>query len=114
MKRVYVNAIAGIFLVSAVIWTGISAGEDAKGKMLYTSKCQLCHGIKGDGKGQAAAYLGSKPADFTDPKFWKENDDKKIANVIETGQGEMPSFELKPEEMKALINYLHTFNPSVK
>ncbi len=114
MKKVAINSIAGIFLVTAVLWTGISAGEDDKGKMLYTSKCQLCHGIKGDGNGRAAAYLGSKPADFTDPKFWRENDDKKITHIIENGQDEMPAFELKPEEMKALIGYLHSFNPSAK
>ena len=114
MKKIPMDAIVGILFVAAVLWTGISAGEDAKGKMLYTSKCQLCHGIKGDGKGRGAAYLGSKPADFTDPKFWKENDDKKIADIIENGQDEMPGFELKPEEMKALIDYLHIFNASAK
>ena len=114
MKKITINAVAGIFLVTAVLWIGISSGEDDKGKQLYTAKCQLCHGIKGDGNGRAAAYLGSKPADFTDPKFWGENDDKKISYTIENGQDEMPAFELKPEEMKALIEYLHTFNPSAR
>jgi len=114
MKKITINPVAGILFVAAVLWAGISMGEDDKGKMLYTSKCQLCHGIKGDGNGRAASYLGSKPADFTDPKFWKENDDKKIAHTIENGQDEMPAFELKPEEMKALIDYLHTFNAPAK
>jgi cytochrome c6 len=114
MKKITINAIAGMFLVAAVLWAGISLGEDDKGKMLYTSKCQLCHGIKGDGNGRAVAYLSSNPANFTDPKFWKDYDDKKIAHIIENGQDEMPAFNLKHEEVKALIGYLHTFNSSAK
>ena len=115
MRSFSIPAIGVIFFATAFLWIGISTGEESEqGKNLYTAKCRLCHGIKGDGNGRAAAYLGSKPADFTDPGFWKENDEKKIANIIENGQDEMPAFELNPEEMKALIGYLRTFNPSAK
>lgn len=114
MKKLFICTLAGIFMLTTVPWTGISVGEDDRGKMLYTSKCQLCHGVKGDGKGSATAYLGANPADFTDPKFWKEKDDKKIANIIENGQDEMPAFKLKPEEIEALIGYLHTFSRPAK
>lgn len=114
MRKLFICAVAGIFMLTTVPWTGISEGEDDKGKIVYASKCQLCHGVKGDGKGSAAAYLGANPADFTDSKFWNEKDDKKIANIIENGQDEMPAFKLKPEEMKALIDYLHTFSQPAK
>lgn len=114
MKKVPEIAITGVILLTIILWAGISAGEYDRGKMLYNSKCQLCHGVKGDGKGSAAAYLGSKPADFTDPNFWKDHDDKKIAATIENGQDEMPAIELKPDELKALIDYLHNFKPSSK
>jgi mono/diheme cytochrome c family protein len=114
MKRIIINGVVGLSLVAGVLSTGISAAEDIKGEMLYTSKCKLCHGVKGDGKGGAAAYLGYNPANFTDPRFWKEHDDKKIALTIENGQDEMPAFKLKPEEIKDLIDYLHTFNKPAK
>ena len=115
MRSLSIAAIGVILFATAFLWVGISPGEESEqGKNLYTAKCRLCHGIKGDGKGRAAAYLGSNPADFTDPRFWKENDEKKIANIIENGQDEMPAFELNPEEMKALIGYLRTFNQSAK
>ncbi len=115
MRRFSIPAIGVILFATAFLWFGISsAGESEQGKNLYTAKCLLCHGIRGDGNGRAAAYLGSKPADLTDPGFWRDNDEKKIANIIENGQDEMPAFELNPEEMKALIGYLRTFNPSAK
>lgn len=115
MEKILLGVTGGMFIVIAVLWSGISIAEVDKGKQLYISKCQLCHGVKGDGKGRAAAYLGSKPADFTDPKFWEKQDEKKVAEAIENGKGEMPSFDLKPEEMKALIDYLsNSFRPQTK
>ena len=71
----------GILLITAAllvgtILVGISSGsEQDKGKELYDGKCQVCHGIKGDGKGSAAAFLCSSPSDFTNPGFWWNNFD---------------------------------------
>ena len=38
----------------------------AKGKEIFTAKCALCHGEKGDGKGPGSVNLPLKPADLTD------------------------------------------------
>ncbi len=35
------------------------------GRMLYGMRCAVCHGLKGDGKGEKAADLQVKPRDFT-------------------------------------------------
>jgi mono/diheme cytochrome c family protein len=115
MEKIFLGVTGGMFIVIAVLWSGISMAEVDKGKQLYISKCQLCHGAKGNGNGTAAAFLNSKPADFTDPKFWEKGDEKKMAEAIENGKGEMPSFDLKPEEMKALIDYItNSFKPQTK
>ena len=115
MTKIPMCAVVVMFTVIAILWSGISMGEIDKGKQLYTNKCQLCHGVRGDGKSHAAAFLNSKPADFTDPKFWEKEDDKKMAEAIENGKGEMPAFNLKPEEMKALIDYItNSFKPQTK
>ena len=115
MKKIPVYAAACIFLMT-VMWAGLSAGsEEDTGKNLYTGKCQICHGVKGDGKGSAAAYLSTQPADFTSPKFWETHNDKQISDAIENGRGEMPAFDLKPDEIKAIIDYVtHTFKPEKK
>ena len=43
--------------------------EDARsinaGKAIYEAKCALCHGLKGDGMGDRADELQTKPRDFT-------------------------------------------------
>ena len=115
MKRIPVYAAACLFLMT-VVWAGLSAGsEEDTGKNLYASKCQICHGAKGDGKGSAAAYLSMPPADFTGLKFWDTHNDKQISNAIENGRGEMPAFDLKPDEIKAIIAYVsHAFKPEKK
>src|SRR3990172_4724868 len=39
----------------------------AQGKKLYDQNCVMCHGPKGDGKGQLGATLKPPPNDFTKP-----------------------------------------------
>jgi cytochrome c5 len=115
MKKVSVNILAGICFITAVLWIGTSVGAEDNGKDLYTSKCQLCHGVKGDGKGSGAAYLGAQPADFTSHQFWETHTEKDISDAIQNGRGEMPAFDFKPDELKAIIDYItHTFKPEKK
>ena len=94
-----------------LLWTtGVPGKDDGQGRKIYDEKCQFCHGIKGDGKGPAAASLNPKPADFNDPRFWQKNNEKKISETIEKGHGMMPAFDMKPDEVKAVIDYIsHSF-----
>ena len=91
---------------------GVStASENSdKGKDLYANNCRICHGIKGDGKGQAAISLNPRPTDFTKPGFWKIDTEKKITDSIMKGRGIMQPVALKPDEIKAIIEYMtHAF-----
>ncbi len=40
-------------------------GALAKGELIYKNRCAICHGPKGDGKGEKAKDLIVKPRDFT-------------------------------------------------
>ena len=114
MRRVLAFAVIGSLMGMALL-LAISAGADeyAQGKRLYGDKCQICHGADGKGNGPAASALSPKPANFTDPKFWQGNVDKKITETIENGHGMMPSFDLKPAQIKDIIDYLsHAFKPT--
>lgn len=58
-------------------------GFDAKGT--FNSVCATCHGQNGKGDGVAAASLNPKPANFTDPAFWKTVTDSVIFKAIKDG-----------------------------
>jgi cytochrome c5 len=104
-------AVMFIFLVIVFLWASGAGGDELqKGKDLYAAKCQICHGTNGRGDGPAAAAFTPKPADFTNPSFWKNNFEEKITNTVTKGKGQMPAFHLKPDEIKAVIDYLeHAF-----
>ncbi len=108
MKTVLILMLLGFLFLGKIAM----ADEYDQGKKLYSNKCQICHGVKGDGNGPAGAALSPKPADFTSPNFWQKETDQKITETIKNGHGMMPSFDLKPSEIKDLIDYLsHTFKP---
>jgi len=111
MKRIFGYSVVGLLLAATFLSAQNGAGDEyTQGKKLYSNKCLICHGAKGDGHGPAASALSPKPANFTDPKFWHGDVDKKITDTIENGHGMMPAFDLKPAEIKDIIEYLsHTF-----
>ncbi len=107
MKKIFSCAITGMLLGIALLQAeNIKGSEYDRGKNLYNSKCLICHGVKGDGKGPAAASFSPRPANFTNPKFWENNVNQKIADTIKNGYGIMPAFDMKPDEIKAIINYM--------
>ena len=41
----------------------------ARGKFLYDQNCSACHGVKGDAKADAVAFLLPKPRNFVEARF---------------------------------------------
>jgi mono/diheme cytochrome c family protein len=113
MDKAFLYVLVGLFLGITLLDTPSDAvNEYAQGKNLYVSKCQICHGITGEGNGPAAFALSPKPQNFTDPAFWQKDVEEKITTAITKGKPPMPAFQLKPGEIKAIIYYMsHTFKP---
>ena len=113
MQKIVLYALGGVFLGITLLNALSSAGSEYdEGKELYTSKCQICHGTKGDGNGPAAFSLSPKPRDFTKADFWQNHVDQEITTTVSNGKPPMPAFSLQPEEIKAIIYYMsHTFKP---
>lgn len=85
-------------------WAGVSAADE--GQKIFTDKCVPCHGEKGDGTGPMASNFSHHPGNFTDPKFWQGDVDKKITDAITNGKDQMIPVDLKPDEIKAVIGYI--------
>ena len=93
----------------------------AKGKEIFTAKCALCHGEKGDGKGPGSVNLPLKPADLTDAKMvaempgnfwvWRVSEGGLVEPFKSKGSA-MPAWkgELSMNDRWAVIAYAHTLS----
>lgn len=93
----------------------------ARGKEIYTARCAVCHGERGDGKGPAGVNLKPPPADFTDAKmvaemagnywFWRVSEGGLVEPFLSRGSA-MPAWkgELSVNDRQAVIVYQHTLS----
>ncbi len=105
MRKVLLWSLAGLFLGMALLGAH-AAALAADGKAVYTDKCAPCHGDKGDGKGPMAVTFSPPPGNFCDPKFWQGDVAKKISDSVKNGKGQMVPVDLKPDEIKAVTEYI--------
>ena len=82
----------------------------AKGKKTYAIDCAMCHGEKGDGKGDLAGDM-KNVTDFTNPDSLRDWTDAEVFYVIKKGKGDMPpeGDRAKPDDIWNLVNYIRTF-----
>ena len=106
MKKILISTI--VFALGGMLVFSGNAGSDeyGAGETLFKKNCQFCHNLKGDDNYPSAYYRKLKPKDFTDPDSWKGLDEQKIGQVIKKGKGVMPAINLKPEDTKAIIDYM--------
>jgi mono/diheme cytochrome c family protein len=87
-----------------------SPASIAQGKKVYDVDCAVCHGQDGDGKGDLAADMKAKMADYRDPSALKDFTDGDFFYIIKNGKGEMPSEgdRAKPDSIWNLVNYIRS------
>ena len=92
----YVNA-------NEMAWLGgllQNPGGSSMGLQIYMYQCAVCHGVSRE---------GSPPSFPSLVDIGKKLTDEKIANVVRTGTGRMPSFpNIDDRGMDALLHYLKT------
>src|SRR5690348_9989835 len=92
------------------------------GKAVYAQNCAACHGIKGDGNGDAAAFLAPKPRNFVEAKYRLRSTptgqlptDVDLFRSVSMGMGgtPMPAWKhiLNDDERWAVVEYIKTFSP---
>jgi len=83
------------------------------GRKLFASQCALCHGEKGDGKGDLAADMKLTVPDFTTTEWKKKRTDGELFYIMSTGHGGMPGQGDRLREVQRwhLVNFLRTLAP---
>jgi mono/diheme cytochrome c family protein len=93
-----------------------------RGKRLYAQNCAACHGVNGDGKGDAAAFLAPRPRDFVKANYRLRSTapnnlptDVDLFRQISLGMPgtPMPPWKhmLSDDDRWALVEHLKTFSP---
>ncbi len=79
-----------------------------RGKRIYSTQCALCHGEKGDGKGELAEDMKLNVPDFTNPDTLKDRTDGELFAIIGVGKDPMPGQAGRMTEPQRwnLVNYL--------
>lgn len=82
-----------------------------RGRKLYLSNCQGCHGASGHGDGYDAKQFGIKPGNLA--ILAKEYPDYYLYRQIANGLEGMPSWRdsLKDSEIWDMVNYIKTMEP---
>jgi mono/diheme cytochrome c family protein len=99
--------------------TSAFAGDVAKGKSAFASRCASCHGLEGAGDGPVSASLppASKPANLKDGKYKFATDAAKFKELMQKGGaavGLNPLMTGAPGASDAEIDDLYAFVSSLK
>lgn len=79
-------ALAGAVVMGASGVASAQAKSPAdEAKEILVTRCNVCHGEKGDGNGIGAVALNPKPRNWSDAKWQKDTPDDKILKVIVDG-----------------------------
>src|SRR3984885_13237846 len=82
----------------------------ALGMQIYSTRCQHCHGERGNGKGERAGDLSIAPSDFTDSHAMGLVSDGEFFGKISRGGRPIPCFEknLRQQDRWDLVHFIRT------
>ena len=85
--------------------------SQAQAKKMYGYDCAICHGEKGDGKGEIAADQKPPLKDWTDPAVLKDTTDGELFYIVKNGKGTMTGEgdRLKTDDMWNMVIYVRSF-----
>jgi mono/diheme cytochrome c family protein len=82
------------------------------GRVLFTSQCAMCHGVRADGRGDLAAELKLAVPNLADPKRQAKRTDGEWFYIIGHGHRGMPAEKRLADQQKwEMILYLRGLVP---
>lgn len=93
-----------------------SAESISNGRTLFTTQCTMCHGPKGDGKGDLAVRLKMSVPSFTDPRTQARRTDGELFYILTNGHGRMPADgdRILAQHKWDIINFIRSLAPAPK
>ena len=82
----------------------------AEAKKIFGYDCAMCHGAKGDGKGDLVDSMGLKMKDWNDPAALQGMSDGEIYDIIEKGKDKMigEGNRASPDQIWGLVDYVRS------
>ena len=79
--------------------------SQAHAKKIWGYDCAMCHGEKGNGKGDVVEAMKLTMKDYTDPAALKDLTDGQLFDIIKNGKGQMPGEgeRAKPDDVWNLV-----------
>ena len=86
-----------------------------RGKKVFKTQCALCHGEKGDGKGDLATEMKLNLPDLTKPDLLSGRTDGELFAIVATGKDPMPSQKgrMPEQQLWNLVNYLRALGGKI-
>jgi len=86
-----------------------------RGKKVFKTQCALCHGDKGDGKGDLAKEMSLTLPDFTQADSLSKRTDGELFAIVGTGKEPMPSQKgrMPTPQIWNVVNYLRALGGKV-
>ena len=116
MRHIFRAIVVGCVLVASgwcvtAQWVSAAAGDAAKGKAIFQSKCVTCHGPEGKGDGPLGKKLKPPAGDFTSAES-KKKPEAELLEVIQNGKPKTSmvawSKQLNEAEMQDVLAYVLT------
>lgn len=96
----------GLALVSLLAWTaGATADSIARGRALVQQNCARCHAIGRDG---ASPHRQAPPFREVMQVYGADSLTAALGEGLVTGHPDMPEFKFPPDQVGAIVDYLHT------
>jgi mono/diheme cytochrome c family protein len=86
-----------------------------RGQKVFKTQCALCHGEKGDGKGDLAKEMSLTMLDFTQADSLSKRSDGELFTIVATGKEPMPGQKGRMPEPQLwnVVNYLRALGGKV-
>jgi cytochrome c oxidase cbb3-type subunit 2 len=95
--------------------------ELALGQRVYRDHCAICHGLAGDGRGDAADHFTTAPRDFTTGRYKIRStgsgqlptDDDLVRSIVRglPGTGMVPQDHLSDTDVRAVVVFIKSLSP---